>query len=165
MIEKRNWKSTVLLVSISTLGFLLLGVALISTVKLPFLTNAGLLSWLVLLVLTLAASRFTVSISNSVGVSQSRKSVADAFVFLAVILYAVPPADTPGPATLLAAIVGFVSTCGLASRKESISSNRSTSKFPEGWIDGRDTGCGFSLETDVGTAGLAYRSPATQGTD
>jgi len=41
---------------------------------------------------------------------QSRKSVADALVFLAVILYTVPPAETAGPATLLAAIVGFVST-------------------------------------------------------
>ncbi len=121
MSEKRNWKSTVLLASISTLASVLLGVALISTVKLPFLTSAGLLSWLVLLALTLAASRFTVSISSAVGVSQSRKSVADALIFLAVILYAVPPADTAGPATLLAAVVGLVSTYGLASRKESIS--------------------------------------------
>ena len=120
MSEKRNWQSTVLLASISTLASLLLGSALISTVKLPFLTSAGLLSWLVLLVLTLAASRFTVSISSTVGVSQSRKSVADALVFLAVILYAVPPAETAGPATLLAAIVALVSTYGLASRKESI---------------------------------------------
>jgi diguanylate cyclase (GGDEF)-like protein/putative nucleotidyltransferase with HDIG domain len=75
----------------------------------------------VLLALTLVASRFTVSITTTVGVSQSRKSVADALVFLAVILYAVPPTETPGPATLLAAIVGFVSTYGLSSRRESIS--------------------------------------------
>jgi diguanylate cyclase (GGDEF)-like protein/putative nucleotidyltransferase with HDIG domain len=88
---------------------------------LPLLTSAGLLSWLVLLALTLVASRFTVSITTTVGVSQSRKSIADAFVFLAVILYAVPPAETPGPATLLAAIVGFVSTYGLSSRRESVS--------------------------------------------
>ncbi len=121
MSEKRNWKSTVLLISMSVLGSLLLCSALVSTVNLPFLTNAGLLFWLLLLVLTLAASRFTVSITTTVGVSQSRKSVADAFVFLAVILYAVPPANTAGPATLLAAFVGFVSTYGLASRKESIS--------------------------------------------
>jgi len=95
--------------------------ALLSTVRLPFLTSSGLLSWLVLLVLTLAASRFTVSITTSVGVSQSRKSVADALVFLAIILYAVPPATTAGPATLLAALVGFVSTYGLSTRRESIS--------------------------------------------
>lgn len=121
MSENRNWKGTVLMVVISALGVLLLGSALVSTARLPFLTRAGLLSWLVLLVLTLAASRFTVSITTTVGVNQSRKSLADALVFLAVILYAVPPAETAGPATLLAAIVGFVSTYGLASRKESIS--------------------------------------------
>ena len=116
----RNWKSTALMASISVAASLLLCAALIATVRLPFLTSKGLLAWLVLVVLTLAASRFTVSISNSVGVNQSRKSVADSLVFLAVILYAVPPADTAGPATLLAAIVGFVSTYGLASRRESI---------------------------------------------
>ncbi len=121
MGEKRNWKSTLLLSVISTLGFLLLCSALISTVQLPFFTSAGLLSLLVLVVLTLAASRFTVSISTTVGVSQSRKSVAEALVFLAIILYAVPPANTVGPATLLACIVGFVSTYGLVSRRESIS--------------------------------------------
>ncbi len=121
MNKKTNLKSTGLLIGIPAVGLLFLCSALVSTVKLPFLTRAGLLSWLVLLVLTLAASRFTVSITTTVGVSQSRKSVADALVFLAVILYAVPPAETAGPATLLAAIVGFVSTYGLASRKESIS--------------------------------------------
>ncbi|HCX31108.1 MAG TPA: hypothetical protein DHU55_15280, partial [Blastocatellia bacterium] len=102
-------------------GFVLLCAGLISTIELPFLTSAGLVSWLVLLALTLAASRFTVSISSTVGVSQSRKSVAEALVFLAIILYAVPPAQSAGPATLLAAIVGFVSTYGLSSRRESIS--------------------------------------------
>src|SRR5882672_2685915 len=120
MSSDLNWKSNGLLITISTIGALLLCSALISTARLPLLTTAGLLSWLVLLALTLAASRFTVSITTTVGVSQSRKSVADALVFLAVILYVVPPSETAGPATLLAAIVGFVSTQGLASRKESI---------------------------------------------
>ncbi len=121
MSNKSNWQSKSLLISISAIGLLLLGAALVSTVRLPLLTSSGLLSWFVLLGLTLAASRFTVSITTTVGVSQSRKSVADALVFLAVILYAVPPTEAAGPATLLAAIVGFVSTYGLASRKESIS--------------------------------------------
>jgi diguanylate cyclase (GGDEF)-like protein/putative nucleotidyltransferase with HDIG domain len=116
----RNWKNTLLLGSISAVGLLLLVSALISTVKLPFLTRQGLFSWLVLLVLTVVASRFTVSITSNLGAHQSRKSVADALVFFAVILYAVPPADTAGPATLLAAIVAFVSTYGLAGRRESI---------------------------------------------
>src|SRR5712664_630132 len=120
MSEKRNWKSTVLLTGISSLGLLFVCFGLIATVRLPFLTREGLLSWLVLLVLTLAASRFTVSISSTVGFNQSRKSVADAFIFLAVILYAVHPADTVGPATLLAAVVGFVSTYGISSRNACI---------------------------------------------
>lgn len=120
MSPRKNWKSALLLNIISAFGALLLCAALVSTVKLPFLTSAGLLSLLVLLVLTLAASRFTVSITTTVGGIQSRKSLADALVFLAVILYTVPPAETAGPATLLAAIVGFVSTCGLSSRKESV---------------------------------------------
>ncbi len=118
MSEKSTWKSNAVLSVISSLGFLLVCFGLISTMKLPFWTREGLASWLVLLVLTLAVSRFTVSISSTVGSSQSRKSVADAFVFLAVILYAVHPADTVGPATLLAAVVGFVSTYGLSSRRE-----------------------------------------------
>jgi diguanylate cyclase (GGDEF)-like protein/putative nucleotidyltransferase with HDIG domain len=120
MNETKNWKSSVLLTSISAIGLLLVSFGLIATVKLPFLGREGLLFWLVLVVLTLAASRFTVSISSTVGSDQSRKSVADAFIFLAVILYAVHPADTVGPATLLAAVVGFVSTYGLSSRQESI---------------------------------------------
>lgn len=118
MTKTRNLTGSMLLTSISALGFVLFCAALISTIQLPLLTSAGLLSWLALLALTVVASRFTVSITTSIGVNQSRKSVADALVFLAVILYAVPPTETAGPATLLAAIVGLVSTYGLASRRE-----------------------------------------------
>ena len=120
MTDKRTWKSKAFLISVCAIGLILLASALLSTVRLPILTSAGLLSWLVLLGLTLVASRFTVSITDAVGASQSRKSVADALVFLAIILYAVPPAATAGPATLLAAIVGFVSTYGLSSKRESL---------------------------------------------
>ncbi|HSS19445.1 MAG TPA: diguanylate cyclase [Pyrinomonadaceae bacterium] len=118
MSNKINWKSHAFLISLSVLGSLLLGSALVSTFRLPILTSAGLLAWLGLLALTLIASRFTISISPSVGNGQSRKSVADALVFLAVILYASPPENTAGPATLLAAIVGLVSSYGLASKRE-----------------------------------------------
>jgi diguanylate cyclase (GGDEF)-like protein/putative nucleotidyltransferase with HDIG domain len=120
MSETKNWKGQAFLASISTLGLLLVCFGLITTVRLPLLGREGLMFWLVLVVLTLAASRFTISISNALGANQSRKSVADALIFLAVILYAVPPANTVGPATLLAAMVGFVSTYGLASRRESL---------------------------------------------
>src|SRR5687768_1127676 len=122
MTVTKDWRSNVLLIGISTLGVVLFCSALLATARLPLLTSSGLLAWVVLLILTLAASRFTVSITTSIGVSRSRKSVADAFVFLAIILYAIPPAETAGPATLLAAIVGFVSTYGLSSYRESIAS-------------------------------------------
>src|SRR6266850_2160020 len=65
MTETKNWKSSALLTGISTLGLLLVSFSLIATLKLPFLGHEGLLSWLVLIVLTLAASRFTVSIGSS----------------------------------------------------------------------------------------------------
>ena len=119
-MKTRDWKSTCFLVIISAGSAFLLISALPSTLELPFLGRAGLLSWLLLLLLTLAASRFTVSVTSTDGVRHSRKSIADTFVFFAVIVYAVPPADTAGPATLLAAIVGFVSSYGLSSRRESV---------------------------------------------
>jgi diguanylate cyclase (GGDEF)-like protein/putative nucleotidyltransferase with HDIG domain len=119
-MKKRFWKTTALLIAISAVCAALLASAFAATIKLPFLGRAGLISWLILLALTLAASRFTVSVTSTDGVRQSRKSIADAFVFLAVVLYAVPPANTAGPATLLAAIVGFVSTYGLSRKRESV---------------------------------------------
>ena len=115
-----NWKSTALLGGISLVSSCLFLVALVGTLDLPFLGGAGMISWVALLLLTLAASRLTVSITCTDGVRCSRKSIADAFVFLAVMLYAIPPADTVGPAVLLAALVGFVSTYGLTTRREMI---------------------------------------------
>jgi diguanylate cyclase (GGDEF)-like protein/putative nucleotidyltransferase with HDIG domain len=94
--------------------------ALVSTLRLPVLGKGGLLLWLLLAVLTLAVSRFTVSVISSDGFSQSKKSVADALVFLAVIIYAVPPASTTGPATLLAAVVGFLSAYGISNRRQAL---------------------------------------------
>lgn len=116
----RNWKSNLVLIGISAVSALVLISAIGATAKLPFLTKPGLLSWVVLLLLTLAASRFTISVTSPDGLSQTRKSVADTFVFFAVMLYAVSPAQTAGPATLLAAIVGLVSTYGLATKREAI---------------------------------------------
>jgi diguanylate cyclase (GGDEF)-like protein/putative nucleotidyltransferase with HDIG domain len=119
-MEKRNWKSSTLFVVISVTAGLLLFLALISICTLSLRGPAGLASLLNLVLLTFVASRFTVAVTGTDGVSQSRKSVADALVFLAVMLYAIPPTDTAGPATFLAAIVGFMSTFRLASRRESI---------------------------------------------
>ncbi len=111
-MEKRNWKSSVLFVVISVTAGLLLFLALISICTLSLRGPAGLASLLNLVLLTFVASRFTVAVTGKDGVSQSRKSVADALVFLAVMLYAIPPTDTAGPATFLAASCGFISSHG-----------------------------------------------------
>lgn len=117
-MPKQTWKSRALFITLAAVSTLLLFSALVATLKLPFLTRAGLISWLVLLLLTFAASRFTVSVTSTDGARQSRKSIADAFVFLAVMLYAIAPADTAGPATLLAAIVAFMSRDRLSNFRE-----------------------------------------------
>ncbi|HZE69068.1 MAG TPA: diguanylate cyclase [Pyrinomonadaceae bacterium] len=119
MLE-RNLKGTALLVGLSATASVLLLGSILSTMSMPLLTPAGLGSWLVLLVLTLGIGRLTVTVTSTDGVRQSRKSIADAFVFLAVMLYAIPPADTAGPATLLAAIVAFLSTYKLTGKRELI---------------------------------------------
>jgi len=116
-MTQRNWKSLALLFSISILSFALLLSAIASTLRLPLLSWSGLTPMLALLLLTLAASRFTVTVTSADGVNQSRKSVADAFVFLAVMIYAVPPASTAGPALILAALVGFASSYPYSRRR------------------------------------------------
>jgi diguanylate cyclase (GGDEF)-like protein/putative nucleotidyltransferase with HDIG domain len=94
--------------------------AFVDTVSLPLFGTASILSWLILLVLTVAASRLTVSITSTDGVRCYRKSIADGFVFLAVILYAVPPVNAVGPAILLASFVGFFSAYRLTTRREMV---------------------------------------------
>ena len=119
-MSQGNFKSRAFFVALFAVSALLLLDALMSMLSLPFLTAPGFGPWLVLLLLTFAASRLTVSVTSPDGVSQSRKSIADAFVFFAVMLYAIPPADTAGPAVLLAALVGFLSAYGFGSRRELI---------------------------------------------
>ena len=113
-MEKRNWQSLGLLVVISAISLFLLLSALITTAALPVFSWSGTGLLAVLILLTLAAGRFTVTVTSIDGISESRKSVADAFVFLAVMTYAIPPAETAGPAVLLAALVAFISSFGKA---------------------------------------------------
>jgi diguanylate cyclase (GGDEF)-like protein/putative nucleotidyltransferase with HDIG domain len=119
-MTQRNWKSLALLFLISALSLSLLVSAIVATARLPLFGWSGLGPMLLLLLLTLAASRFTVLVTSADGVSQSRKSVADALVFLAVMIYAIPPANTAGPATILAALVGFVSSYGYSRRRAQV---------------------------------------------
>ena len=117
---KTNWKSNALLAPVLVLSVVMLASAVVNTLQLPLSGSISLASWALLLLLTVLASRFTVSVTNTVGVRSYRKSIADAFVFLAIILYAGPPLHAVGPAVLLASLVGFVSTYRLTSQREMV---------------------------------------------
>lgn len=99
-----------MIAGVATIGAGLLLVAISSMVRLPFLGWSGIAAFAVLLVLTLLFSRFTVPVTNVDGVSQTHKAVADAFIFLAVMMYTLAPANNLGPAVILAAVVGFISS-------------------------------------------------------
>jgi diguanylate cyclase (GGDEF)-like protein/putative nucleotidyltransferase with HDIG domain len=111
-----NWKSVLLIGGVAAIGFVLLMLGVGATLRLSILGWSGLAAFAALLVLTVASSRFTVPVTNVDGVSESNKSVADTFIFLAVMMYTLGPANNLGPALILAAIVGFVSSISLARR-------------------------------------------------
>ena len=113
-----NRKSIALVAGISVVSALLLLSSLISTIDLALFTSVGITSWLVLLLLTIASSRLSVRVTSNDGALRSRESIADSFVLLAVMLYAVPPSNSAGPAVVLAALVGFFSNYRLAARRE-----------------------------------------------
>src|SRR3712207_5552223 len=100
-MPKGNWKTLVLLGGVSTAAVILLALSLSN---LRLLTWTGLAWCGALLLFTLAAGRFTVSVTIADGATQSRKSVADAFIFLAAMMYG------PAPATILAGVDGFGSS-------------------------------------------------------
>jgi diguanylate cyclase (GGDEF)-like protein/putative nucleotidyltransferase with HDIG domain len=117
-MPETNWKSTALLAGISVPSAVLLASAALNTVNLALFSNQSISSWLILLLLTVAASRLTVLVSSTDGTQRTRESIADAFVFVAVMIYAAPPASAAGPAVLLAALVGFVSTYGVTTNRQ-----------------------------------------------
>jgi diguanylate cyclase (GGDEF)-like protein/putative nucleotidyltransferase with HDIG domain len=119
-MPKLNWKSLILVGGVSAIGFALLILSIASTLRLPLLSWSGLASFAVLLIVTVACSRFTVPVTDVDGVSESNKSVADAFIFLAVMMYTLAPANNLGPAIILAAIVGFVSSFSFAKRMSTV---------------------------------------------
>ena len=117
-MPETNWKSTALLAGISLSSAVLLLSAALNTVSLAFFSSHRINSWLVLLLLTVAASRLTVLVTSTDGTQRTRESIADAFVFVAVMIYAAPPANAPGPAVLLAALAGFASSYGLTRNRQ-----------------------------------------------
>jgi diguanylate cyclase (GGDEF)-like protein/putative nucleotidyltransferase with HDIG domain len=119
-MPKGNWKSFALLGAVVVLAAGLLLFEFVALMKLPLLGLTGLCALGVLLLLTVVASRFTVSVTNADGLSQSQKSVADAFIFVAAMMYAVAPASTVAPATVLAAVAGFVSSYRSTDRRTTL---------------------------------------------
>src|SRR5438067_7441501 len=115
-MPRSNWKTLLLVSVVASIGGALLIAAIVWTVRLPLLGWSGLLPFVLLVVLTLLSSRFTVPVTNLDGSSQTHKSVADALIFLAVMIYTLPPAESAGPAIILAAIVGLVSSFSLTER-------------------------------------------------
>ncbi len=103
---------------ISVVSVVLLLSAVVTTVDLALFTDVGIGSWLLLLLITIASSPLTVRVTSTDGILRSRESIADSFVLLAVMLYAVPPSNATGPAVLLAAVVAFGSTYRLATNRE-----------------------------------------------
>ena len=103
---------------ISVVSAVLLLSAVVTTVDLALFTDVGIGSWVLLLLITIASSPLAVRVTSTDGILRSRESIADSFVLLAVMLYAVPPSNATGPAVLLAAIVGFVSTYRIAPNRE-----------------------------------------------
>ncbi len=117
-MPETNWKSTALLAGISVPSAVLLLSAALNTVNLAFFSVHRINSWLILLLLTVAVSRLTVLVTSTDGKQRTRESIADAFVFVAVMIYAAPPASAPGPAVLLAALVGFASSYGITRNRQ-----------------------------------------------
>lgn len=108
-MKNLTWISKAAVAGLATTALMLLVVALVATFVLPLMSKAGLLLWLVLAFLTLISSGLRISIGSKRAESHSRRSAADMLILLAVILYAGPPVNTVGPATVLAAILACIS--------------------------------------------------------
>ena len=109
-MPRLNWKSLLLLAAVALAGSAIIISGILSTIHLPLLGWSGIAPLVVLVALTVVSSRFIVPVTSVDGTSQTNKSVAEAFIFLAVIMYATPPANSLGPAILLAAVGGFIAS-------------------------------------------------------
>ncbi len=103
-----NWKSLALLCAAAALAAALL---IFSLDSLSSLTTDGYLWGGALLALTVAAGFFTVPLINADGTSQSSKSMADAVIFLAAMMFGA------APAAILAGVDGFFSARKVGDRR------------------------------------------------
>src|SRR6476620_313318 len=109
-MPRLNWKSLLLLTAVAVAGSAILISGIVSTIRLPLLGWGGIAPLVALVALTVVSSRFIVPVTSVDGTNQTNKSVAEAFIFLAVIMYATAPANSFGPAIVLAAIGGFIAS-------------------------------------------------------
>lgn len=107
-MPKGNWKSLALICGAAALATALFVLSLDS---LWSLTAYGYLWGGILLVLTVAAGFFTVPLSNADGTSDSSKSMADAAIFLAAMMFGT------APAAILAGVDGLISSRGVGDRR------------------------------------------------
>jgi len=115
-MPKFNWKSLLLFMATVVAGGIVLVSGVVRTLHLPLIGWTGLVPVVVLIVITLIFSRLIVPVTSVDGSSHSNKSVADAFIFLALIMYVTAAANNFGPAVLLAAVAGLMSSLSTAGR-------------------------------------------------
>ena len=117
---KIDFKKYLITAGVASVGGGLLLYGAYSIFRLPILSWNGLGVFFLLLALTLVTSRFTVPFTHVDGGTQTQKSVADALIFLAVMMYTLPPANNFGPAIILAAAVAIASSFDLTQRLSSV---------------------------------------------
>jgi len=115
-MPKFNWKSLLLFTPTVLTGAVVLVSGILTISRLPLLGWTGLVPVVTLIVITLISSRLIVPVTSVDGSSQSNKSVADSFIFLALIMYVTAPANNFGPAVLLAAVASLISSLSVAGR-------------------------------------------------
>src|SRR5215470_3402788 len=91
-MPKFNWKSLFLFTPTVLTGAVVLVSGILTILRLPLLGWTGLVPVVTLIVITLISSRLIVPVTSVDGSSQSNKSVADSFIFLALIMYVTAPA-------------------------------------------------------------------------
>ncbi len=112
-----KWKSIGLLGATALIALALLSMSVTTLLQLAFQDWSGLIPLAVLVLLAVLSSHFKMAVSMAEGITQSQKSVAETFIYMAVMIYAASTSDTVAPATVLAAIVGFLSARRLQDRR------------------------------------------------
>lgn len=105
-----KWKYAGLLSATASIAALMLCASLYSLIQLPLLGRTGLALLVGLAALAIVSSRFTVTVETAEGVTQSYKSVAETFIFLAAMIYFTTEAGAVAPATVLAGITGLLTS-------------------------------------------------------